>query len=309
MFKKLTYRFLILLALVFVLDRGVGKYLDHLYEKNRCDYSNGKINAFLDQDKCDTLYMGSSRVLHLINPKIIGPNTRSLAFQRKNISFQVGLIDILRSKGKLPKTRLILNLEVEDLYNESDDKLLRKIYSLKYYYNQNDKVKELINRLGIDERIKFLSEIYRHNGEGWKLISYPMSENCVLPSLDGYHPLYPTKNDSLRMAKSLVDDFKPLKFKKINPLTLELLDYVVETCKKKSIELLIINNPYYKCHPEIQMASKKFAKYCNTNKILFVDFNNHEIEGLDEKKYWFDNMHLNDNGATIFSEYLKEYFN
>ena len=48
MFKKLTYRFLILLALVFVLDRGVGKYLDHLYEKNRCDYSNGKINAFLD---------------------------------------------------------------------------------------------------------------------------------------------------------------------------------------------------------------------------------------------------------------------
>ena len=304
-YKQLTYRILILLAIVIALDRSIGMYLDHLYEKNRCNYSNGKINGFLDQEPCDTLYMGSSRVLHTIKPELLGVKSKNLSMQKKNICYLVALVDILKDKNKLPKKVLMFNFELEDLYSKSDEQLLKKVYSLKYYYNKNDLVYDLINRLGSKERIKFLSSIYRHNGEGWKLLSYPMAGNCEITREDGYYPLYPGPNDSIRMEQSLIDDFKPMKFDKINPLTLEMLDKLKDICDEAGITLQLISVPYYKMHPDLKKASKTFQRICKDRNISFYEFNDDQIPGLDQKKYWFDNMHLNDDGATIYSKYLK----
>lgn len=308
MYKKLTYRFLILLAIAFVLDRGIGAYLDHLYEENRCDYSNGRINKFMDQENCDTLYLGSSRVLHMIKPELLGPNSRNLAMQHKHLYHNVALVDILKKENKLPTKVLVFNFEVEDLYMKTEHHLLDQLYSLKYYYDKNELVKRLINRKGFQERIKFLSRVYRHNGEGWKLISYPMAGNCVDPSDDGYYPLYHTELDSARLAQSLIDDFKPFDFEKLNPVALEMLDYLRDLCKKENIELKIIHGPYYKLHPELIEASKYMKAYCKKKGVSYYDYNDSTIPGLEIKDNWYDNMHLNDDGANIYTLYLKELF-
>lgn len=302
----MTYRFLILLAIVFVLDKGIGMYLDHLYEENRCNYSNGKINAFLEQDPCDTLYMGSSRILHSVRPEFLGQKSKNLSMQGKNICYLVALVDILKEEGKLPKRQLVFNFELEDLYSESDEYLLRKVYSLKYYYGKTDLVTDLINRLGFQERIKFLSSTYRHNGEGWKLFSYPMAGNCEITREDGYYPLYPTANDSLRLERSLIDDFKPMKHEKINSLTIEMLEKLKNICDEAGISLLVINAPYFKLHPDLKKASTKFSKICNKRNIHFYDINHDIIPGLEQKKYWLDNMHVNHDGAEIFTKFLKQ---
>lgn len=303
----MTYRVLILATILFALDRSIGMYMDHLYEENRCNYSNGKINAFLEQENCDTLYVGSSRILHTIRPEFLGPGNKNLSMQGKNICYLVALVDILNQEGKLPNKQLVFNFELEDLYVESDEYLLKKVYSLKYYYNKNELVRDLINRLGFQERIKFLSSTYRHNGEGWKLFSYPMAGNCEITREDGYYPLYPTVNDSIRMEKSLIEDFKPMKQKKVTPLTIEMLEKLKSICDEAGIDLQVINSKYYKLHPDLKKASKKFESICRDRNIKFHDFNMDAIPELKKKKYWFDNMHVNDEGAEIFTTYINKF--
>jgi len=306
MIKKLTYRLLLFVTLLFLLDQAVAYYFDDLYAANYCNYSNGEINDYIDNKSCDTLYIGSSRVLHMIVPEVLGPASMTLAKQRKHLYHNTCLVDILQTKNSLPKRLLVFNFEVEDLYLKSEERLLNGTRSLKYYYDKNDLVKRVINKIGLRERIKYLSSSYRHNGEGWRLISFPLEGNCRRYPEDGYLPLMPGENDSIRLARSLVDDFQPYNFEEISPFALELLLHVKSICEQSNIDLKIINAPYYKYHPEFVIATAYMKKFCTENDIYYQDFNESNIPELDDKAYWYDNMHLNSDGAIVYSQYLKE---
>lgn len=288
------------------MDQLCGVYLDSLYQENRCDYSNGKLNTYLDSTPPDTLFVGSSRVINNINPVLLGKKSKNLAFVKKHIYHNAALIDILDDQKKLPKKTLILNFEIEDLYMQSEESMLDQLYSLKYYYYKNDLVKKLIDRKGFQERIKMLSRVYRHNGEGWKLISYPLYYNCPQTDDSGYLPLFPSERDSIRLSKALIDDFKPFNFRKINPTTLGLLRGISNTCKRNNIELILITAPYYKFHKELKKGSEYFTGYAKKNGYKYIDFNKNKSPELDSRRLWYDNMHLNDDGVKVFSKYLKK---
>ena len=153
--------------------------------------------------------------------------------------------------------------------------------------------------------MKFLSSVYRHNGEGWKLIAYPRTNLCSPVSETGYVPLIPNANDSARLSRSLIDDFKPYNFKKINPKVIALLEGIINTCDEMNIDLIFINAPYFKYHPEFIYASNYMKKFCREKNVRYVDFNEELITGLEQPEMWYDNMHLNDNGANIYTKYLK----
>ncbi len=289
-------------------DKGLGWYLESLYKQNRCDFSNGKLNVYLDKKPPDTLFVGSSRVLHMIKPEILGANTELLAHQHKHIYHNAALIDILRMKKKLPKKVLVLHIELEDLYMRTEPMLLDQLYSLKYYYHQNPLVKRLIDKQGYQEPIKFLSSVYRFNGDGWKLLSYPITNNCKEVSKDGYEALFPSENDLKRLEKSLVDDFEPMQLDKINPEFEKLIQQVQKTCSSNGIELIVLRGPYYKLHPELNHATSLMQEIAVRNHIQFVNVPRVEVSGLEKKEFWYDNMHLNDNGASLYSKHLKSIF-
>lgn len=306
--RKLTYRIVLFIILLISVDRGLGWYLESLYEKNRCDYSNGKLNAYLEKSPPDTLFVGSSRVLHMINPATLGSNTELLAHQHKHIYHNAALIDILDQQNKLPEKVLILHIELEDLYLRTEPMLLDQLYSLKYYYHENRLVKRLIDKKGYQERIKFLSSVYRFNGDGWKLLSYPLSNNCKEVPRNGYEALIPSENDSIRLKQSLIDDFKPMHLQKLNPEFENLLRHVQNICSKRGIELILLRGPFYKLHPELDRATAQMRKIASRNNIQFVNIHRSEIAGLENRKFWFDNMHLNDKGAKLYSNHLKSIF-
>ena len=303
--KKGIQRIVVLIAILLVLDRTVGYFLDVSYEKNTCDYSNGKLNKFLSLDPIDTLILGSSRVLHMVDPELIGAGVKNLAFQQKHIYHNAVVFSLISDAGKLPNEMLVLNFEMEDLYLQYEQELLDQLYSLKYYYSKNKLAEKLINRKGYQERIKFLSHIYKHNGDGWKLLAYPMTNLCPEVTSSGYVPLIPSIDDSVRLAKSLIDDFELRNYEIINQTTIDLLEYLISTCKQEGIRLKIINGPYYKYHPEFIKASGYMKRFCSEREIEFTDFNELIIPGLNDKNLWYDNMHLNDSGASIYSTFLK----
>lgn len=305
MSKRVIKKIVILIGILFVLDRALGYFLDVSYQKNTCDYSNGKLNKFLALDPVDTLILGSSRVLHMVDPELIGIGVKNLAFHQKHIYHNAVIFSLLKDADKLPNEMLVLNFEMEDLYMQYEQELLDQLYSLKYYYSKNKLAEKLINRKGYQERVKFMSHIYRHNGDGWKLLAYPMTNLCPEVKSSGYIPLLPSNKDSVRLAKSLIDDFELRNYKIINQTTIGLLEYLILTCKQDGIRLKIINGPYYKYHPEFVKASDYMRKFCSEREVEFTDFNKLIIPALNDKKLWFDNMHLNSNGAIIYTKYLK----
>ena len=144
--KKGIQRIVVLIAILLVLDRTVGYFLDVSYEKNTCDYSNGKLNKFLSLDPIDTLILGSSRVLHMVDPELIGAGVKNLAFQQKHIYHNAVVFSLISDAGKLPNEMLVLNFEMEDLYLQYEQELLDQLYSLKYYYSKNKSANKNINK-------------------------------------------------------------------------------------------------------------------------------------------------------------------
>lgn len=302
---RILYRLLFIIAPIVLIDQGFGLYLDHIQEQNKCDYCNGKINFFVDQEQCDTLFVGSSRVLHSIKPHLVGPKSRIIGYQNKDICHNVALYDIISSKHKNPVKTLVFNIDLDDLFTP-DQRLLERVYSLKYYYTQNDFVRSLIDRIGYEERIKFVSRLYKHNGNGWKLIARPITNNCKSISLSGYEPLIPGPLDSIRLAKSIEEDFKQLDANQKQDLIYEMIDHLKSLTDKQGIELILINAPYFTIHHDWLTASKEFGIHCEKKGIRYIDFNQMELPDLNKRSLWYDNIHLNDDGAYIFSKIVRQ---
>jgi hypothetical protein len=293
------------MVLVVLFDQGAGRYLDTLYLNNTNDYSNGKLNVFLNQERCDTLFIGSSRVLHTINTDLLGKKSRVLAYQNKNICHNVALFDVTALHHKHPKKTLVFNVDLDDLHRTTNQDMLEKVNNLKFYYYQSECVYDLINRLGFQERIKLLSRLYKHNGSGWKLLSNPLYGNTPKVSKSGFVPLEPTDRDSIRLARSIKEDFQGLQYERKNDLTYEMINALIDKCKELNIELILINTPYYHYPKEWIDMSREFELYCSKRGVRFIDFNILRPDGIDNAKYWYDNMHMNTRGATLFSKFLK----
>jgi hypothetical protein len=84
----------------------------------------------------------------------------------------------------------------------------------------------------------------------------------------------------------------------------EYLLKIVNLCKSKNVELILINSPIYK--PEIYGYIDKLNDYHNTylGDIIYMDYSSFP---LDDACYG-DIGHLNYKGAEIFSTYLRDNF-
>lgn len=303
--KKITYRSILFIGLLILTDQIVGVVLDKKYQANTCFYSNGEVNDYIQNKQCDTLFVGSSRVLHMIDPSILGPKSMNLAKQKKHNHYQTSIVDILAQNNKLPRKLLVLNLEGLDLFMENAPSLIDQVNSLRYYYSSNDIVKSFINKQGWNERFKLLSRTYRHNSAGLQLFTNPIENVCPEYPQKGYIPLIPTPQDSLRLAKSLTDDFKPINNQRFNHLIFDNIIHLKSLCDKKAIQLIIIDAPYYKNHPSFKKASIALQKFCKKVDVKFIDFKYEQIPGLENKSNWYDNMHTNESGSKIYTRFLK----
>ena len=304
--KKILYRSILFLGLLISTDQLVGYILDKKYQSNLCNFANGEINEYIKYKSCDTLFIGSSRVLNMIDPAVLGPKTTNLGKQQKHNYYHTCIVDLLAKNNKLPKKTLILNLEVCDLFMENEPSLINQVNSLKYYYTSNELVQSFINKQGWQERLKFLSSSYRHNSSGLLLVTNSLEGVCLNYPSNGYFPLEPSVYDSIRLARSLMEDFDPIVNKRFNKTIFKNISFVKSTCDKNEIQLIIIEAPYYKVHPEYKMASIAIEKYCLKKNIRFIDFKYEKIPGLENKNNWYDNMHTNKNGTKIYNQYSKQ---
>lgn len=302
---KLIFNTTLIIAIIILSDRMIGAYLDKKYVSNHCNYNEGALNSYLSLTPPDTLIIGSSRAIHMIVPDSLGQNTKILGQQQKRLYYHHSIMSILDQHKKLPKKVLILNIEVDDIYLEHEQRLLNQVTSLSYFYNKNNIVTSYLNKSGKYERLKYLSSIYRHNDKGLLLLTNPLQNICHSIGNKGYIPLHPTKFDQIRIVKGLKEDSVKYSYSIINAEFKNVIHDLKVICKKNHIKLFILNAPYYQFYNAMHLANKEVRMVLEKENIDYIDFMKYPENELKDQKLWYDHIHLNHVGAQIYSRLLK----
>jgi hypothetical protein len=300
--KKTVLSIGILLLTVFFIDRTLGWYLDRLYEKNQFHYYNGHLNYFLQKERCDTLLLGSSRVLDNLDPEVFGSKTYNLAQAQRHLGWFAAVVDLLVQKGKMPRKVLIVNIEPEDFNVNGGYDLILDIHYLKYYHGYNAFITNEINQSSYFERCKFFSSLYRHNGEGMLLITNPWQGIGFLPEHKGFLPMQPGPQDSSRVMATIAFSQKAFEPDFNQTQAFRYFKHLKSLCSKHRVRLIVITAPYYRSSVYSRKASSRMAEFLTNLKVPYLNYVAKMPKELRDLSLWYDNKHLNAEGAQLFSE-------
>ncbi len=289
---------------IFMVDRGIGTYLSAKYESNHCLHAGGDLNAYLKGKKYDIVFVGSSRVNTMINPELISKNAINVSKPSKHLYYHAAVIDLMDQYKKLPKQLLVLNIEVEDAFTNTESRLIADVSYLKYYYNSNSFIKKLINKTGPLERYKYMFDSFRFNGENFTVFTNPIQGICEYPE-KGYYPLPKGKDNRSRLMEGM-KDMESLPVSSFNPEIVPIIAHVKNICVKNNVKLIILYGPNYKLPGVFLKGSQIFEKICKEMDLEFINFSTEYSETFRDAEMWYDHIHLNSEGAIKYSLLLKD---
>lgn len=309
---KIIKYFLIISLVLFLSDLSVSKFMDFFHNKTYIGMSGGKVNYLLDNfNHIPVLAIGNSRCAHHVVPEVLNPlgGAYNLSHNGMNLVFHTGLINQLVLNEKILIDTILLHVERSEMFNPSLDKE-RDIQHLKYYFYENEWIKNEIANLSYFESYKYFFSSYKWNGKVVSTFSNYLKGKYVSPPLDGYVAKLKTERDSINVMWSY------MKRGEINSSDLKInanfnsyITSLDNLCKKNKIKLICFLSPIYKPNQVyISKTEKLIENYFNDLDLLFYDYSN-EFYKNDEIKSiwnWTDDYHMNEKGAFIFTKKLRK---
>ena len=191
------------------------------------------------------------------------------------------------SKHHLPK---VIIYDIEPSFDLSTNDNRRYIDRLKPYAGDND-VKDFVAGLYPLERYKLLSKMYRYN---YKFLE--IASDCARPSdvNSGYQPNY---NHIRQELISKERNPEKSKLGKIDEVKVACLTKLIDGAQSKGIKVVLVSSPYWKGYDDSDLGI--IRKLAEGKCIPFIDYADSEIRNNPD---WFaDSMHLNDEGAKVFT--------
>jgi hypothetical protein len=290
---KIALKLLVWIVIIYILNiafySAISKSYFHLIGGN----SGSQINFTIKQ-KHDVFIFGASRAMHHYNPIIIKEKLNLSVFNAgddgKNSTYQLGLLAMLL-KHHEPK---VIVYEVGDL-TKSLDKGTVDLFP--YYYKDND-VKHLLIQRDKYCRIKISFRAYAYNQKIFTILSDYLRKKK--PVIGGYHPLY--GNISPDEIKSMTDDKKtPIDFGNLDLFAVKNFESFAQLCMVNNVKLIYVYSPTYTgSKPSGETIIKSIAeKY----KIQYYSYSS-DKRFYRNSELFKDNVHLNDKGASLFSQDL-----
>lgn len=264
------------------------------------DYASGQIakdNFRLNRINADIIIVGSSRGVHHYNANQLCDSINN--YIKKDYTLYNASLD-----GKFLNSNL---LAIESILSRHIPKLLiletqdSELYSYDYadvsfssmHYNSNNIVKKYIDNIGWKEKIKNSSSLFRYNQKILSIIgAFSRSEEN---KDNGYLPLFGIMKIEQDQNKSANISLK------INSYTLNNLYRVLDILKEKNIPIIIATSPKYKP----TTSNKELTHICSELNIPYIDLYNKYLFN-SHAEYFQDSIHLNDNGAQIYTDMFFE---
>lgn len=287
------------LATLFVFDYSIGSLLKYLYFKQNSGPLY-EITYSVDSTKADLIIFGSSTSHHDYPPS---PFQNRLGMSYYNTSNDGTSIlyhyAILRSilKRYSPKI-VILGFDIGEF--KADQKSYDRLSALLPYYDKHLELRSIIELRSKFEKIKLLSKIYPFNSTVYSVfIRNPyFAEYNLERKVDdnGYLPLNRFNNNPMET------DVPDLNFDP-DSTKIDFFKSFIKDCQLSNVDLYIIISPrfikYPAKDPSVELAKKISDKY----NVPFYDYSSDSLF-LKHHEYFADRVHLNDNGAKVFSNII-----
>ncbi len=298
-FIKFTLKLFVLIIIVILLDGIIGKTLNYFYFKQTSgDYY--RATYAIEQATPDLLIFGSSRANHHYVPEVFED---SLNLSYLNVGrdgnfllYHKALLTCIL-KRYTPKM-IILDFNPGEMITKSDT--YERLNTLLPYYSKYPEIDETIKLRGRFEGIKLWSKIYPYNSFLLNIISgnLNLQKKSRLDN-KGYIPLSKTWNEPLKEIKRQIGD--------IDTNILNAYKSFIKNCKEKKVKLFIVVSPvFYSYGADSSIALA--AKIANESNIPFIDYSKNDLF-LNNKEYFQDVFHLNNEGAIMFSNLLVDSLN
>lgn len=291
--KKLILKLVFLLVIVIIIDMFYGFLTHKLFENNVTNHTPADIISKAINEEPELLVLGASRANHHYVPEIIknqtGLSVYNSGLDGTNSCYTRDVLKIIIANHK-PKIVIFdisngLNFNTTgDLYKRHNQLSILKNY-VQHFPN------EVLN---YSKEEKYLQNIYFYKYNSIlspMLFAFIKKDNHIVKS--GYRPI--TGFDML-----LEDPQKMFSHTdKYNSELYDALVDVIEICKKNDILLIFSTSPSYSYNEN--MIPLKFRNMLIEENISYLNYPIVKYEQLANKIYFKDINHLNNDGATLFT--------
>lgn len=297
--KKFLIKLFIFLFILFICDRLVGSVLEFLYNHN----PQGDIRTFshsINNPKEDIMIYGSSRAVHTYNCRIIKDSLGLSCFnngrENSNILYHSTILPWALEKHT-PKIIILDVTPKEFTFRSGENAKLVLASMILPYVRRDTQFANIATKLFPRELLKAkVSKLYAYN-------------SLILPIIWGQF----TKRKK-GQAKDIINGYLPLHGSKItkglpaysfndiegeDSTAKERFEFFVKTVTEKNIKLFVAIGPIYiQKFPETD-DMKEMQEILKKYNVPFWNYSS-DTSYLKRENF-YDNAHLNDRGAQIFS--------
>ena len=286
------FKLAIIIGVIILLDVGIGFILRKVYfsQIQGVDY---RTTYVMEENTSDVLVLGASSGNHHYHPE----EFRELGYSFYNGGCDGNFIFYYYALLKATLERytpklVILDLGDEDFYESPTT--YDRITTLLPYYRTHPEIREIVHMKSRWERIKLLSNIYPFNSKaissltGWLDLNKKKERETMRK---GYVPLNNTWN---RPPVDQVDD-RPIDTVKVN-----LVRRFIDDCQANDVDLILVTSPSYRNIDRKMKYVTLLEEIAAEEDVPFWDYST-DTYFTENPGYFFDYMHLNDEGARVFS--------
>lgn len=250
------------------------------------------LDRLIKQVDTDILLIGNSIILNSLDPQIIEDSMSLSCYNGgiigQGVEFSETIIDCILQRYT-PKT-IIMGLRPEEMgvsIGEGIYDVLRPYYKLGY-----KSIDEHFENSSKTERILLQSNLYRYNTIWVRVLIYLLFDKTDY-SRNGFMP---------HDIPSVLPQMKIIDFcEQPSDEKIQCLDRIIKKCKSKSVSFYICFPPTYLSFPQDPIPCvNKVNNLCIKNHIPCLIYYN-DKEFLNKPEYFFDNIHVNKKGASVFT--------
>jgi len=285
--KKFLINIAIFFAIVVAVDFTLGKVFYYLQVK-----AGGRTGSEYHVCKVgeeDILVMGSSRASHhyVSNMMVdsLGLSCYNGGQDGNGIVMQYGRWMMI-SKRYIPQ---LVIYDIEPSFDMTISDNNRFVDRLRPFANEKV-IYDYISGFFPIEKLKLVSSLYRYN---YKFLEI-FSDYGRLPNKNnGYLPLFN------HIRAEIVNAKKPSEIVRhqLDDVKIYCLTRLIKEVRSSGSKMIIVSSPYWRGSPDVDFSS--IQELAESNGVLFLNYCDSEIRNNPD--YFADSMHLNDEGAKVFT--------
>lgn len=311
--NTIAVRTLLIIVLAIAIDQGIGLVMGRLYAGTREGDFGGCINLALEQ-RTDVVVFGSSRAKHHYMPDVLeaatGQSFFNAGIDAQDILCHYGIEQILFDEYA-PKA-VVLDLNTEDIRDSGSSGSFDKLsVLLPYYARGNEALNELLLKRSKFERLKLMSRSYPYNSMLLPLVKYTLKPNSAgTIKSRGFLPYYGSDVLKIVQIESRNPQEIPLTQPKVDLFHVEILRKFVETARAHGVKVIVCLGPLWeKQGQDLANHTALLETYMSLLEemgVPLIRIDSSTDPAFQKPEVYKDRIHLNKDGAAIFSRSLGE---